>query len=290
MPACLRYDLFYEKTWEARLKLFRKWIGEGMDSPHGIIRRLENRERRYGLLVTPDGEELWQPHDFSEKGEILPNGLPALKAVTFRGEGLVVPYYMDARNYNYVIDVLAEERFDCVVELGCGYGRNLFEIFLGTGDRSTPLLGGEIVDSGREALELLAGLEPAAHIRAFEFDFRDPDFSVLEPYDTILFFTVHAIEQVQYVPLDLIERMAGLGSRVMGVHFEPVGFQFQPDLGPMTRRHRDFAAERRWNVNFAEALIGAYRSGAIAEPSVAPEICGNDDVSNPTSLAVWQKK
>jgi hypothetical protein len=278
---------FYDDAWAARLQLFRQWIGEGADNPYGIIRKLESRERRNELLVSDEGVT-WRPHDFSGMGELLPNGVPALKGMTFRGEGAPVPQYMDARNYNYIVDLLAVETFDCVVELGCGFGRNLFEIFLGTGNGNLPYLGGEIADSGLAALEVLAELEPAADIRGFKFDFLDPDFSILEPYDKILIFSVHAIEQVHRLPSDLIEKMAGLGGRVVGVHFEPVGFQFQPDLGSMTQEHQSHAVSRKWNVNFAETLISAYRSGAIKEPFVVPEICGNDDLLNPTSLAVWE--
>lgn len=117
------------------MDLIRRWVDEGATSPHAVIKRLESHERRFRLCIDVDGTAAWHPQDTEGNGPMLPNGRPAYRPMTMRGHMLTVPYYTGALNHNYIIDMLATESFDCVVELGCGYGRNLFEIFLGPATR-----------------------------------------------------------------------------------------------------------------------------------------------------------
>lgn len=280
---------WYEIGWNARLTLIRRWIDEGANSPYAVIKRLERYERQFHLRINADGKAEWIPSDHkSNKGPLLPNGHPVYRPMTVRGQILTVPYYTTALNHNYIIDMLAKESFDCVVELGSGYGRNLFEISLATATPNMPYFGGELTESGRTAFALLATLEPKMDARAFRFDFRAPDFTVLAPFERILFFTMHAIEQVHEVPINLIERMAACGRRAVGVHFEPFGFQFEPNLGPATQEQNKYFHARKWNLNFGDALMHARNQSAIDEPCIALEIMGGNDLFNPTSLAVWQ--
>lgn len=279
---------WYESAWAARLHLIRRWVDEGATSPHAVVKRLESHERRYRLRVDADGTATWHPQDTEGKGPLLPNGLPVYRPMTVRGHVLTVPYYTGTLNHNYIVDMLATESFDCIVELGCGYGRNLFEIFLGTAPTNMPYFGGELTESGRAAFALLATLEPKMDARPFRFDFRAPDFAILAPFERILFFTMHAIEQVHEIPVDLIERMAACGHRSVGVHFEPFGFQFEPELGPGTQEQKEYARTRQWNANFKDALAYARGRSAIGDPFVAPEIMGGEEPFNPTSLAIWR--
>ena len=73
------------------------------------------------------------------------------------------------------------DRTRAVIDLGCGWGRSLFEIWLRGGPRLATYHALEFTAAGLDCVTALAALEPAMSIRTARFDFRHPDFSFLSP-------------------------------------------------------------------------------------------------------------
>ena len=120
----------------------------------------------------------------------------------------------------------------------------------------------------------------------YEFDFVKPDFSFLGPRKRVLFFTVGAIQMVREIPLKLIELMAGAADYVKTVHFEPFGFQLEPNLGEATANHARWIMEKGWNINLGPILVEAHNSGIIRCTHLLAEILGGG--GDPQSLAIWE--
>lgn len=187
-----------------------------------------------------------------------------------------------------------EPDMDCIVELGSGYGRNLFELYYRGGPNPVKLFAGEITESGRALTRKLADLEGNLDITVVPFDFTKPDFSFLGPQrrKNVLFFTRHAIEQVPLIPDELVTGMLAAAERVTCVHFEPFGFQFKNGTehhGTISRRHEENALARGWNRNLAEVCMRLNTAGRIKVHYLFKNIIGEDPI-NPTSIMIWKSQ
>lgn len=279
--------LYYEKAWLKRLDFMKELVDQGEKNPYRIIKALERRERHYVLNPNLDtGECQWNPIQFEDCSQLLPSGFPVIQKWSLLGQVIDLPYYTASKIHDLLIDIIYRNDFDCIVELGCGYGRNLFEIYYNSGPRDIPYIGGELTNSGIEALNLLSSLNEDINIQAFKFDFLEPDLSFLDGFKRIFFFTCHAIEQVFRVPDELFKVMVLCSDDVKCVHLEPFSFQLDPPLGNTTEVQKKFILQREWNINLMELLTKAEKEGYLRIEAIGREIFCNTD--NPTSMAVWK--
>ena len=67
--------------------------------------------------------------------------IPVARLTTRQGAELIVPFHSSFNFYDMLIDIIDETGpYDSIVELGCGYGRNLIEIFIGADRRMCGIL------------------------------------------------------------------------------------------------------------------------------------------------------
>jgi len=275
---------YYEETWAQWAGLFDAIISGGETDLRRVLhifdrvcdREVDSRLERQGredAALAPFGEVL-------EKTVSL--GEAALRVPLQTGFHGTLARWLSA---------LHEPDTDCIVELGCGYGRNLFELYYQGGPHPAKLFGGEITESGRALTRKLADLNGDLDITVVPFDFRGPDFSFLGGRKKhILFFTRHAIEQVDLIPDELVTGMLETADRVTCVHFEPFGFQFKNGAdhhGGISARHEQNALARGWNRNLAEVCMRLNTEGRIKVHYLYKNIIGEDPI-NPTSIMVWK--
>jgi SAM-dependent methyltransferase len=277
---------FYERAWAFRAAFMRARIRAGETNPYRIIKQLQAHERKYAI-ESENGPTTFRRREFAPELGMTPAGTPVIRLSSFRGKGLVVPFHALAAAADFIIDYIDQTgRYDAVIELGCGYGRNLFEIFYRGGPADAQYLGGELTQSGVEIAGELAALDPRMPARFFRHDHLAPDFSHLPRFERALVFTVHSLEQIWMMDPGLFQAMAGLAREVTGIHLEPFGFQTEA-LGPATAAHAAFFRNQRWNQNFAAALHEAREKRLVAVSYVATEVFLPHDPENPTSLAIW---
>ena len=279
---------FYEGAWAIRAQIIQQMIEEGERHPYRLIKRLEAQERRKRLQRTDAGGFAWAPRAL-EGEALLPCGTPAFRKCSLRGDFVTVSYHTTPNLHNVIVDYIAETGpYDAVVELGCGYGRNIFEMWYQGAPARMRYYGGEYTDSGVAIARELAALEPALDATFFHCDHTAPDFSSIPRLPRALVFTMHSIEQVKVISPSWFEEAASIADEVVGLNFEPFGFQFG-DLGQASRLHRAAAEKRDWNQNFGHALLAARNAGLITLDTIMQEVfIGAED--NPTSLAIWRAK
>jgi hypothetical protein len=299
---------FYEIAWNVRLQVIESLISEGETNPYRIIKKMESWERRYELVLdkvtmyspTSDGNRgdvlaqgysgnaHWTPAQH-ERFEALPTGVVSFWESSLRGAELVVPAYTDIAGIpaKWVVDLCREDH-DCIVELGSGLGRNIFEIYFNGGPAKATYFAGEFTESGRSVTEKLASLIPELDIRACAFDHRKPDFSFLNGHRSVLMFTCHSIEQVDRIPDDYFETLAGAAENVTCIHFEPFGFQISTN-NPISKSQQNLAHDKNWNTNFVEVLEQSRASKKINVVFMATDLFAIDKIS-PTSVAIWQNE
>jgi len=297
---------YYKLAWAERLKFVRALIDVGEDNPYRIIKLLERHENRHDLgmvsqaasfrdengnvveeLEVFTGQADWLPIDPGPADSLIPTGVAAVTDNSFHGEALTLPAYTDIKGIvaGWIID-LVDDNCDAIVELGAGFGRNLFNVHLGGGPRGIPYFSGEYAESGRELAELLAALDPQLDLRAVAFDHSDADFEFLAGFEQPLVFTCHSIEQVHMLPADYFAKLAAAAPRVTCIHFEPFGFQIDTD-NPFSKQQREMFTDRKWNQNFVPLLQQAANDGTIQVSHIYKDMIPNEAPS-PTSVALWR--
>lgn len=277
---------FYEGAWQLRTDQVRRMMAEGERHPYRLIKRLETLERRH-FLVRKDGEFRWDRRFTG--GELLPCGTAPSQPFSLRGESLFLPYHTTANLHRVILDFIDETGpYDCIIELGCGFGRNIFELWYEGGPADIPYYGGEYTNSGVELARELAALEPGLNATFFHCDHTALDLSAVPHCKRALLFTMHSIEQVKAISPAWFAEAASVADQVVGLNFEPFGYQVA-DLGSASKVHKQSAEMRGWNQNFAEALKAARDGGTITLDFLATELFLAAP-ENPTSLAVWRSR
>ena len=178
-----------------------------------------------------------------------------------------------------------KQNTQAVVELGCGYGNNLFRIRRHLGDRKIRLVGAEYTVSGRNLCAKLNHLNENSDMQIEFIDHKALNLDFLSGLDDVLIFTCHSIEQVKFLPEDYFRIIAQSASRVTCIHFEPFGFQID-NASEVNSRHQSFVHEQGWNLNFIDTLRNAEQTGILSIRLLSKDLY-NPAEENPTSVAIW---
>ena len=280
---------FYEKAWAFRAKFLESQLESGANALQAI-KELEKKERGYTLGVNDTtGEVLYMKKEISEdEPHIKDTNIALYSKRGFNGNIIILPKHTSYDFRTLLIDLIdATGPYDAIIELGCGYGRNLFEIFYGGGPRDAKYIGGEFTKSGVEIAQKLAKKAPKMKTEFFHFNHLEPKLPFKKPFKRAFVFTCHSIEQVMQINENWFDEVVKAGEFVRGAHIEPFGFQLK-NSGPLSDMHKDFMIQNSWNINFAEVLRQALERKIIKDEQIFLEMGVTPDV-NVGSLAFWSK-
>ena len=280
---------FYEKAWAFRAKFLESELESGANALQAI-KELEKKERGYTLGVNDTtGEVLYMKKEISDdEPHIKDTNIALYSKRGFNGNIIILPKHTSYDFTTLLIDLIdATGPYDAIIELGCGYGRNLFEIFYGGGPREAKYIGGEFTKSGVEIAQKLAKKAPKMKTEFFHFNHLEPKLPFKKPFKRAFVFTCHSIEQVMQINENWFDEVVKAGEFVRGAHIEPFGFQLK-NSGPLSDMHKDFMIQNSWNINFAEVLRQAVERKIIKDEQIFLEMGVTPDV-NVGSLAFWSK-
>ena len=280
---------FYEKAWAFRAKFLESELQSGANALQAI-KELEKKERGYTLGVNDTtGEVLYMKKEISDdEPHIKDTNIALYSKRGFNGNIIILPKHTSYDFRILLIDLIdATGPYDAIIELGCGYGRNLFEIFYGGGPRDAKYIGGEFTKSGVEIAQKLAKKAPKMKTEFFHFNHLEPKLPFKKPFKRAFVFTCHSIEQVMQINENWFDEVVKAGEFVRGAHLEPFGFQLK-NSGPLSDMHKDFMIQNSWNINFAEVLRQALERKIIKDEQIFLEMGVTPDV-NVGSLAFWSK-
>src|SRR5262245_61160621 len=83
-----------------------------------------------------------------------------------------------------------------IVELGSGYGKQLFRLWLNGGPPRAKYLAFEFTDNGRKCAEYLASLEPGIQFETYPFDYYAPKIDGFDRSAKTVVFTSYSMEQI----------------------------------------------------------------------------------------------
>ena len=280
---------FYEKAWAFRAKFLEEQLESGANALQAI-KELEKKERGYTLGVNDTtGEVLYMKKEISDdEPHIKDTNIALYSKRGFNGNIIILPKHISYDFITLLIDLIdATGPYDAIIELGCGYGRNLFEIFYGGGPRDAKYIGGEFTKSGVEIAQKLAKKAPKMKTEFFHFNHLEPKLPFKKPFKRAFVFTCHSIEQVMQINENWFDEVVKAGEFVRGAHLEPFGFQLK-NSGPLSDMHKDFMIQNSWNINFAEVLRQAVERRIVKDEQIFLEMGVTPDV-NVGSLAFWSK-
>jgi len=270
----------YELLWETRHKFIRDIIGAGETHPLRLHHLMAWFNRFYDIRGPID-------HAANADGfRLLPTGVPAFRRMAVEDREVTVPFYDNTNDF--LVDMMIKEKPDAVVELGSGYGKNLLELYYRGGPRDVPYYAGEYTESGTAFAETLAARSSDFRLIPFRFDHNAPDLSIVKETDFVVFFTCHSIEQVAQLRADYFKQLAAHATRVIGVHFEPFGFQMPGAESEVDATQRRFFEAQGWNTNLHAVAEESAARGEITLKCVEKNVMPNTDPTNPTSLIVWE--
>ena len=280
---------FYEKAWAFRAKFLESQLESGANALQAI-KELEKKERGYTLGVNDTtGEVLYMKKEISDdEPHIKDTNIALYSKRGFNGNIIILPKHTSYDFTTLLIDLIdATGPYDAIIELGCGYGGNLFKIFYGGGPREAKYIGGEFTKSGVEIAQKLAKKAPKMKTEFFHFNHLEPKLPFKKPFKRAFVFTCHSIEQVMQINENWFDEVVKAGEFVRGAHLEPFGFQLK-NSGPLSDMHKDFMIQNSWNINFAEVLRQAVERKIVKDEQIFLEMGVTPDI-NVGSLAFWSK-
>jgi hypothetical protein len=280
---------FYEKAWEGRLQFIENLIDSGETNPIRILGILKKFQRKNDFFIDNDsGSPGFIKTDFGGEA-LLPSGLPVQRIAAVNGQQIIIPSYTESNLNQFIVDIVDERGpFDAIVELGCGWGERLLEIYYGGLSSDVALYGGELTQSGIALSRRLAALDPTIKAEFFQFDHLNPDISFIRDkgLGRVLVFTCHSLEQVNEIPLLFFKEVSSCARNVTCLHLEPFGFQLRCNT-KATIKHREFFEKHGWNTNLAAQAERAEQVGFLQREWVSLDNFISTDGVNMTSLMLW---
>ncbi len=177
---------------------------------------------------------------------------------------------------------------DMVMDLGCGWGHRLFDVYTHGGPQDAAYWGFERAAPGLATAGLIAGLFPGLKTGFAPFDFVNPDFgAVTGAPKSVVVYSFHAVEQVFRLGSRLFDALRARfpHAALTGIHLEPIGFQAFPG-DPAWETDRRYALERHYNVDLYDQVRG---HPGLAVTTFETGLF-DEGAGNATSLLVWRSR
>jgi hypothetical protein len=181
-----------------------------------------------------------------------------------------------------------------IVELGSGFGKNLFRLWLNGAPAKANYFGYEYTEGGRECATYLASLQPEIAFHSVPFDFYKPELRGLDKTKSTFVFTSYSIEQIPKIGTGVFETLLGIPGLYKVIHVEPVGWQRKTGYVPFTsewalqRATERSARALHYNSNLLDVLtrLEADRAIVIERPIKYDFVAHRPDL--PGTVISWR--
>jgi hypothetical protein len=228
----------------------------------------------------------WQESGYASKQDYVDARMAA--EASWRENGIVkTGSYFESQNsvsdlYANTIRKYAPAGCDMVLDLGCGWGHRMIDLYLTGLDAF--YIGGDRSKSSCDLVLAITALFPKMRAGWFPFNFLEPDYTVLPYAKRILVYTCHAVEQVMTVGTSFIDRLIEKfpKAEIAGVHLEPLAHQIDATRTP----DKKYALERGYNMDLLGAVSAHPKLQIVCTQADVKESIPNG--GNTTALLVWR--
>jgi len=275
----------YEIWWAVREGLFTEILGHNPQSIFEAFAQFDSFEKKHTLsaekiLTTKEGEETEKWY-LNGKVNVLSD--PQIPDAP-------LTYNLDTRLA--AVKMFCHPEIETVIELGCGYGRRLIELFIILQRPDIHFIGTEYTSSGRRIFNMLSQhFFPTLHFSDDFVDHKLCNFPFIDPDKNTLVFSCHSLEQVAQLPLDYFVKLAQSCRAISGVHIEPFGFQAvsEDQKNNDQKAHERETTEKGYNTNMIECLKYAENLGVLEIIHIEVDF-NEEQKNNPSSWVAWKKK
>jgi hypothetical protein len=223
----------YEDHW---FEAFEKIENEILQNNKSLIEAIEAFDK-YNLRKSAKNKFFFNLHKILGLAS-KPDQIPSHRLVVKNGSYIIAPFdtIFNGEMINTLIKFINKKRkqIDYIVELGSGFGRNIF--FLADGlnlyqkEKQFEYFSCEFTNSGQEACSNLLKYSNEKKIHVEYIDYKNIDLSILPNKKNYLFFTCHSIEQIPKLKRAVIDEILSISDNCFCLHAEPVGWQYNKNL------------------------------------------------------------
>mgnify|MGYP003642945080 CR=1 FL=1 len=191
-----------------------------------------------------------------------------------------------------VYDLIKDNEYDTVIELGSGFGRNMFYYLSLLGGLNSSIVMGEYTLGGLEAANYIKRKYFGQRkVQIYNFDYNSPQLffeqlKLSRKMSKVLVTTFWSIEQIANIKPELMECILGISPSVTCVHLEPVGSQVS-DKSVMLTDVQDFRSY--YNKNLYKTLKGYEERGKLQIADVKLDYFNFGDPGSCGTLIKWKK-
>ena len=246
----------YEDLW---FEAFEKIEKEIVQNKKNLIEAIEAYEK-YSLRQSV--EKKFSSNLHKNLGlAFKPDQTVSQRLVVKNGNYTIAPFdtIFNGEMINTLLKIINEkkEQIDYIVELGSGFGKNIFVL----ADRLKPYqkekqfeyFSCEYTVSGQETCKNLIKYSNEQKIHVEHIDYKNPDLSFLPNKKNYLFFTCHSIEQIPKLKRAVIDEILEISDNCLCLHAEPVGWQYNKTL--IKYREETQAGAWKQNQHFIERKL-----------------------------------
>jgi SAM-dependent methyltransferase len=206
-------------------------------------------------------------------------------------DNLELDYFIKSRNYT--IDIMTNIKYDLILVLGSGYGRNIFYYlynykYLFSG---IDIISGEITKNGIEIQEYIKNKyfkEEKIKILKFDYNNSTEFFKNIEnKYKNILVLTFSSIQEITYINDIFFENLLNLHcEKLKCINIEPIGWQITSNslMKENTNGYRSY-----YNKNLFQKIKELEKNNKILINNVIVDFFNYDIVESCCSLVEWEK-
>ena len=228
------------------------------------------------------------------------NECPRIDNVIYKGNTIKIDnnYELKKQYHNttlsYIENIIANSNYDVIIELGSGWGRNLFYFIKHCNHNKHKYISGEYTQSGIDIQNYLKNRffnRDDIDLDIYSFDYNNSHLffdNIKAKYNlnNIFVFTHHSIEQITYLQDTFFTNLLNISKNIKCVHIEPIGWQIS-NKSLMKENTSGYSAY--YNKNLYEKLQNLQNDNKITINNVildyfnfgGPQSCG--------TLVEWTK-
>jgi hypothetical protein len=180
-----------------------------------------------------------------------------------------------------------DDSVDAVIELGSGFGRNIFMLYEEFSSKypNVTYIAGEYTAGGQDVCSAIVKKYDLPII-SLHFNYYDwsslYSFIIEKNYKNICFYTSYSVEQIPYLDKQLFLDLLKINN-IKFTHIEPVGFQ-------MENGNPQYSGNPNYNQNLIQILTDLENENLIKIDTYKPDwFCGDGGFHNVGSLIQWRK-
>jgi len=193
--------------------------------------------------------------------------------------------------YDILNKSLKEDAYDLVIELGSGWGRNIFYLIQSNSLKDIKIISGEYTNSGCDIQKYIQKTffnKIDIDIHKFDYNNSTNFFNTIkEKYGKInkcFVFTKHSIEQISEIKNDFFDNLLNISNSLKCIHFEPVGWQIGESVSFLSTGNLSY-----YNKNLYSKLKEYETKNLIKINDIKIDILGTGRIGNTSTFIEWEK-